>query len=176
MAQEMEINPRDPEAARAELERTRARMSDTIDEIEDVLLKKKQDLHDRLDVRARIRDKPLHAAGIVIGVGFLIGFLTGGGSDAKDRRLATDARAALWEARARRLLRIAREQESDIGELESTVAELEAQDEGMNYWVDDLEYEEPSRFEALRESVRDRATQLVGEAARAILENVRTRL
>lgn len=185
MAQEIDLNPRNPEAARAQLERTRARMSETIDEIEDVILKKKQDIQEKIDIGARIREKPLHAAGIVLGVGFLIGFLSGGKSDTPVGGLAADARAALWEGRARRLLRIARENEDRIDELEDAVVELETLHAADEDWdpdpdgdleYDDLDDEGPSRISELKDAIMARATRLIDETGRTFIDNVRSRL
>lgn len=127
MATEINVRISDPETARAEIERTRARMSETIDEIEDVLIRKKEELRETLDIRARIREKPLHAAGIVLGAGLLFGFLTAGRKKdprAARERLEAEARAQKWEVRARRLLEIARDQEDDLDDLESVVGGL----------------------------------------------------
>lgn len=170
----------DPEAVRSEIENTRERMSSTIDEIENVLARKKERLQDRLDVLAPIRDKPLPATGIAFGVGLVLGLLTGGGdddSDDRDWRLTRarsyglgmgglgaaraadygsdyDAdeggygrlddgsaeRAAMWEGRARRLLRVAREQEDKIRELQERYGTLYAREvelTGTGAWEDD---------------------------------------
>src|SRR5690606_7129622 len=70
--------PDDPDAARAEIAATRARMSDTIDEIEDVLLRKKEEIRDRLDVMDPVREQPLRSLAMVFGAALLLGFLTGG--------------------------------------------------------------------------------------------------
>jgi ElaB/YqjD/DUF883 family membrane-anchored ribosome-binding protein len=122
-----------PEVARAEIEQTRARMSDTIDEIEEVLVRQKERLQDRLDVMAPIREHALPAAGIALGAGLLLGLVTGGGDDDEDeydldvefeadggyddRARYFARRADLWENRARRLLHIAREQEEELDDL-----------------------------------------------------------
>ncbi len=178
--------PRDPETARAQLEETRARISSTIDEIEATLLQKKEEIRNRLDVLARIREKPLQAAGIVLGIGFLIGFLTGG--DDEPPPPAVDRRSALWEARARRLLRIAREQEDQIERLESSLSELEErleelEEDGYEVWdAEDDEDDEgdhdgyySSRIAALGDSVHGlRST--IGELSRALIEGVRAKL
>lgn len=134
--------PNDPEAARAEIAATRARMSNTIDEIEDVLLRKKEEIRDRLDVMEPVREQPIRSLAIVFGAALLFGFLTGGGKrrhtevryvlandtvrDADDEgdpeldeteeeaaALAWE-RAEEWEDRAHRLLRIAQAQESEL--------------------------------------------------------------
>lgn len=182
MKQDIDIEPRDPEAARVRIEQTRARMSDTIDEIEDVLLQKKQDLQDRLDVRAHIRERPWQAAGLVLGAGLIVGFLTGGRSDDDiDDAVISDSRATLWEGRARRLLRIAREQEDDIEHLEAALARMEADgfdpdDHEPGYYLDGGAYARPGRFSALKETVTDHVSEFLGETVRAVLDNVRSRV
>jgi ElaB/YqjD/DUF883 family membrane-anchored ribosome-binding protein len=73
----------DPDVVRGEIERTRARMSSTIDTIETVLLRKKERLEEKLDVTAPVRrvvrDNPWPVVGGVFGAGLLLGYLTGGG-------------------------------------------------------------------------------------------------
>jgi hypothetical protein len=124
----------DPEAARAEIASTRARMSETIDEIEDVLLRKKARLQDRLDVRARIREKPLHAFGIALGFGLLVGLVTGGGdedgrpSDEPSEgmlRERAERRERRLEHRVQRILRVAREQQAEMELLQRRLARQE---------------------------------------------------
>jgi hypothetical protein len=72
----------DPGVVRDEIERTRARMSQTIDSIETALLRKKEQIEEKLDVtapvRERVQSQPLMYAGGVFGAGLLLGFLTGG--------------------------------------------------------------------------------------------------
>lgn len=113
-----QIGPADsPDAVRAEIETTRARMSATIDEIEDVLLEKKAVWQERLDVGAKIRENPIRAVGIVFGAGLALGFLTGGRSKGEKQAARAEKRASMWEERARRLLEIAQEQEDEIEDL-----------------------------------------------------------
>jgi hypothetical protein len=129
MSREIRVEPDTPEAARAEIERTRERISGTLDEIEIALIRKKETLREQVDILARIRARPLEAAGLVLGLGVLLGFLTGGGGGDRDggrARSEADARAALWEARARRLLSIARGQEEEIDELEDALTDTAA--------------------------------------------------
>src|SRR5690606_25896658 len=73
------VTPENPAAARAEIEATRARMSETIDEIEDVLLRKKEKIRDQLDVLAPVREQPLKTLGMIFGAALALGVLTGGG-------------------------------------------------------------------------------------------------
>ena len=85
----------DPDLVREEIERTRARMSSTIDSIEEALLRKRAQIEEKLDVtapvRERVQEKPLLYAGGVFGAGLLLGFLTGGKDD--DREEIEELRA-----------------------------------------------------------------------------------
>lgn len=124
MSEEIRRAANDPAEARSDIEQTRQRMSGTLDQIEAVILHKKEQLEDKkaeikrqLDVGARIRSKPLQAAGIVLGAGFLVGLLTGGSSRKAVR--AARRRGSKWENRARRLLEIAQRQEEEIEDLQT---------------------------------------------------------
>lgn len=96
----------DPYEARAAIERTRSRMSETIDTIEEVLLRKKEQIQERLDVLAPVRHNPLPAAAAVFGAGLILGYLTGGDNeheleyDGRDEGLAPAAAAERrWRSR-----------------------------------------------------------------------------
>lgn len=119
------IDPDHPDAARQQIQETRARISGTIDEIEEVLLHKKEQLQERMDVFAPVRERPMQVLGAVFGAALLLGFLTGGDDDDGDH-LDSDFEdsAELWESRARRLLRIAREQEQELRMLRARHAPL----------------------------------------------------
>lgn len=113
----------DPEAARAEIEQTRRRMSSTLDELGDALQRKKGQLQERLDLMAPVRENPLRTVGMVFGAGLVLGFLTGGEEEEEEhdhRRMrgGMDShwreRSEMWEGRARRLLHIAREQDEEL--------------------------------------------------------------
>lgn len=168
MAKQIRVQPEGPDAMRTEIEHTRARMSATIDEIEEVIVQKKNKLEDALDVVAKIREQPMKAAGIVFGVGLLLGFLTGGGSKVDEEELEESGqRTALWEERARRLLAIARTQEEEIDALDRALYEAESrqqtedlyEDEQEEEWDDEWDEEwedEPSRIEAIRRAAASR--------------------
>ncbi|HET8655224.1 MAG TPA: DUF3618 domain-containing protein [Longimicrobiaceae bacterium] len=137
----------DPDVAREQIEQTRARMSETIDEIEDVLVRKKHEIQDRFDVVGRIREQPMRALGIALGAGLVLGFLTGGGEDDEEDRAEIGGgghyrtgndRAEMWEHRARRLLSIAREQESEIERL-SRGREGHARDSSLRGMTEEVE-------------------------------------
>jgi ElaB/YqjD/DUF883 family membrane-anchored ribosome-binding protein len=179
MANEIHIQPKDSDAAREEIERTRTRMSETIDEIEDVLLRKKAEIRTRLDVVARLREKPLLVVGVALGAGVLLGLITGGRDRSDDH--ANSGRADIWEARARRLLAIARSQEEEIDVLHSTVADLseDADYEGILNDEEEDDYDDdlpddggPSRFSELKDAVANKAEELMSTAARTFLESV----
>lgn len=128
----------DPELARMQIEQTRARMSDTIDQIEGALLRKKEDLQEKMDVMAPVRRKarenPWPIIGGVFAAGLILGLLTGGDDDDDEekgpqpavRRFAADfdrerahgyhweERAHTWERRARRLMDLANRQEAEL--------------------------------------------------------------
>ncbi|HYH81639.1 MAG TPA: DUF3618 domain-containing protein [Longimicrobium sp.] len=70
----------DPDAVRDEIERTRARMSRTIDQLDRALVRKKEEVQEKLDVTAPIRQSPWTYAGGVFGAGLVLGLLTGGKS------------------------------------------------------------------------------------------------
>lgn len=131
----------DPDLARMQIEQTRARMSDTIDQIEGALLRKKENIEEKLDVMAPVRRKarenPYPIIGGVFLAGLILGLLTGGDDDEDDekgpkpavRRFAADfdrerahgyhweERATTWERRARRLMDLANRQEAELLDL-----------------------------------------------------------
>lgn len=65
--------------ARAHVEQSRARISDTLDDIEERLLEKRHELQEKLDVRKRMREQidrePLVAVAAAAGAGFLVGLM-----------------------------------------------------------------------------------------------------
>lgn len=160
--------PDEPREARTEIEMTRARMSETIDEIEDALLRKKARIQDRLDILAPVRERPVPSAAAALGAGLVLGLLTGGHADDKyemnvsgrvdeqdDRLQAAEERAAKWEGRARRLMKVAREQE----------AELDAISSGQAGWVEE---NGGNREESagLRDRIADGVSDFLGSLAR----------
>lgn len=125
----------DPELARLQIEQTRARMSDTIGQIEDTLLRKKERIEEKMDVMAPVRRKarenPYPIIGGVFLAGLILGWLTGEGDEEEEatpavRRYAVDfdrerahgthweERARTWERRARRLMDVANRQEAEL--------------------------------------------------------------
>lgn len=73
--------PSSTDEARDAVERTRGRISETLDEIEGRLVSKKEQLKARADiarpVRDRVNERPFQAVGIALGAGLLLGLLTG---------------------------------------------------------------------------------------------------
>jgi hypothetical protein len=133
----------DPELARREILQTRSRMSDTIDQIEEQILRRKERLQAQLDVRGQLRERltpvrelverqPLAVFGGVLGAGLLLGYLTGERDEAeapRGPRLSAGEdfdvggrngwrrRARGWEARSRELMRINAELEDEVRRL-----------------------------------------------------------
>lgn len=160
----------DPEAVRAEIEQTRARMSDTIDEIEEALARKREQIQERLDVFSRVRERPLVFAGAAFGVGLLLGLLTGGGDDEEELHGGVGGaewrdRSDLWERRARRLLRVAREQEEKVRELQERYGTLYAHEleEHGEAW-DDADEALGSSVTGLRDTVLHGITGVLSNA------------
>jgi hypothetical protein len=142
-----ELTPDDPDAVRGEIERTRERMSQTIGAIEGALLKKKEEINDRLDFTAPVRQRPWAFAGGVFGTGLVLGLLTGGGKsrdEEEDREHVKIPRALLegiglepiagghgagngrggsreWEDRSRELMQVVARQEEEIRDLRAAV-------------------------------------------------------
>lgn len=75
------LRPRSIEEARHAVGATRARISLTLDEIQDRLERRRRELRDRLDVPHRlaenVRDHPWRALAVAFGVGLALGRLRG---------------------------------------------------------------------------------------------------
>jgi ElaB/YqjD/DUF883 family membrane-anchored ribosome-binding protein len=78
-------DPRTVDEARHAVERSRERISSTLDQLEDRIVEKKHELQDRVDVlrpvREQIVDRPFTAIAVAVGIGALLGSL--GGSDSE---------------------------------------------------------------------------------------------
>jgi len=157
----------DPELARAEIAQTRARMSETIDEIEDALLRRKERIQNRMDLLAPVRERPLQAAAVALGAGLLLGLLTGGGDDEEDEddlevefEFDPDLvhRMGAGALGARRAFSYAHEDEEY------------ADDEDEN---DEEDEDVSGVFGGLRELVAERARPLVGGLMRQLLDGNR---
>jgi hypothetical protein len=82
----------DPELARLQIEQTRARMSDTIEQIEEALVRKRAAVEEKLDVMAPVRRKARENALPLLGgvflAGLVLGYLTGDSDDDEAARPA----------------------------------------------------------------------------------------
>lgn len=187
MADEIRVVPEgadveDPEAARAQIAHTRARMSGTIDEIEDALLRRKEKIQHRLDPFSAVRERPLQSAGIVFGAGLVLGLLTGGdedddlelGYDADDYDYDIDAdlefdgagtrtggRARRWKNRAREALHMEPHSHAYVA------AGYEADAWDDEDWEDDDD--DLGAFNGLRDTIADRLGPVLRNAARHFL-------
>jgi ElaB/YqjD/DUF883 family membrane-anchored ribosome-binding protein len=179
MADEIRVVPDgaeidDPEAARAEIAHTRARMSGTIDEIEDALLRRKERMQNRLDPFTAVRERPLQAAGIVFGVGLVLGLLTGGDDDDEEReyrrfeydfesdpeldRSLSYARASRFESRPKRFLHLEPEYEYAVDDYED--------------WDEDDD--DLGAFQGVRDAIAERLGPLVRGLARQFIDGNRS--
>jgi hypothetical protein len=162
--------------AKEEIQATRARISGTLDEIEGKILQKKEQIEERLDFLAPVRERPLRVLGAVFGAGLALGLLTGGGDEEEEDRgeekdEEDDEGADLWEGRARRLLRIAREQEEEIEALRQRLGrrvESAAREEDE----DDEDGESDSTVDRLRAYLSEHLSGLATEAVQQLLRRV----
>jgi ElaB/YqjD/DUF883 family membrane-anchored ribosome-binding protein len=73
------VSPRTVDEARDAVERSRQRISSTLDTLEDRIVEKKHELQDRADVlrpvRERIAQRPFMVVAVAVGVGALLGSL-----------------------------------------------------------------------------------------------------
>lgn len=163
--------------AKEEIRATRARISGTLDEIEGRILQKKEQIEERLDFLAPVRERPLRVLGAVFGAGLALGLLTGGhdeeddiddGDVEEEDDEESDDLAELWEGRARRLLRIAREQEEEIDDLRARLgrrgASMALAEEG--------EDEGDSTMDRLRAYLSEHLSGLATEAVQQLLRRV----
>jgi ElaB/YqjD/DUF883 family membrane-anchored ribosome-binding protein len=180
-AADIGLEPEDPEAARAQIEQTRERMSQTIDEIEDALLRKKARIQDRLDILSPIRDNPLPAVGAVFAGGLILGLLTGGGDDEEPElgeaagllgaaaaarlRSGRDDAADFWEDRSKRLRKAGRKGRKKLEHLRDRAEERYEDEGGVGGIVETLAASVVSALATLVEEARDRGRDLGHDAA-----------
>lgn len=155
-----------PATTRAEIEETRARMSDTIGELEEVLLQKRARLRESLDLRARLAEKPMLAVGLVLGAGLIVGFLTSGGD--RDRSRAIERGRRDWDGRSGRMLDLLREHEERIADLECAFEEYPVIFEGDG--------EEGDSSLARWSGLAERVGAFVAEGGRSLFDEVRRRI
>jgi hypothetical protein len=142
----------DPEAARLGILETRSRMSETIDQIEEQLLRRKERLQARLDLRGQLRDqlaparevveaRPLAVLGGAVLLGAVVGYLTGGGEDGRgldepgpENRQEWRRRARRWESRSRELMRLNAELDEEVRRLRADLGDG-ADDESGGGWL-----------------------------------------
>jgi ElaB/YqjD/DUF883 family membrane-anchored ribosome-binding protein len=93
---ETAAEPQTVDEARDAVERSRQRISSTLDQLEGRIVEKKHELQDRADVlrpvRERIAERPFTAVVVAAGVGALLGSLGGGDGD-EDRSKHRHARS-----------------------------------------------------------------------------------
>jgi len=110
------VEPQTVDQARDAVERSRERISRTLDRLEDRIVEKKHELQDKADVfrpvKTQVRSRPLTAVAVAVGLGALLGSLGGGHEDAdrgrhgKAHALTDDERRELREWRRHRRERL----------------------------------------------------------------------
>jgi len=114
--------PRTVEEARAEVQRSRARVEATLDRLENRVVETKETIQRKVDivrpVTEFVRRKPLIAVGAAVAIGLFLGTRGGGGDDEEDDDYGFDRkeRRALEEWRVRRRKMLLAEAE-DAGEV-----------------------------------------------------------
>lgn len=116
--------PKTPEEAREAIERARTRISGTLDEIEQRLREKRDELKEKADISSRLREavrgREVPALMVAIGAGFLVALLLGGGGG---RRSGQDI--VLSEEELEALRRWRKDRKRVIGALERSAKALE---------------------------------------------------
>lgn len=109
--------------SRVEIEETRERMTRTIGAIEEALVRRRDRLHERLDVLAPVREHPWPGVATAFGVGLALALLTGGSRSRERAARASEQawreRAERWEARARRVAAVSARREARLRYLEA---------------------------------------------------------
>jgi hypothetical protein len=149
-------DPRTVDEARDAVERSRQRISSTLDALEDRIVEKKHEIQERVDVlrpvRAQIAERPFTAVAVAVGVGALLGSI--GGGDGDDHRHSRSGRLrghALGDADRQEL------REWRKARKERLRARLQNND-------DDDEDRSDSRFDALKHQLMGAVTSAVTTA------------
>jgi ElaB/YqjD/DUF883 family membrane-anchored ribosome-binding protein len=111
-----EVEPQTVGEARDAVERSRERISRTLDKLEDRIVEKKHELQEKADVfrpvKTQVRHRPLTAVAVAVGVGALLGSIGGGAARSRRRQrgksqiLSDDERRELREWRQQRRERL----------------------------------------------------------------------
>jgi ElaB/YqjD/DUF883 family membrane-anchored ribosome-binding protein len=118
------VEPQTVDQARDAVERSRERISRTLDRLEDRIVDKKHELQDKADVfrpvKTQVRQRPLTAIAVAVGIGALLGSLGGGHEEelarvrgGRGHALSDDERRELreWRRHRRERLRAVMNQE-----------------------------------------------------------------
>lgn len=166
--------PRTVDEARDAVERSRQRISSTLDALEDRIVEKKHALQQRADVfrpvKEQVAQRPFTAVAVAVGVGALLGSL--GGRDSDDRSSRGDDRSSRGESRRdrdgylsaeeRRELREWRKHRHERWEARSRVRERQYEDEHSG----------PSGLDKFKNQLMGAVTSAIGAAVTAKVKDL----
>jgi ElaB/YqjD/DUF883 family membrane-anchored ribosome-binding protein len=99
--EDVAVEPRTVDEARDAVERSRQRISSTLDALEGRIVEKKHEIQNRVDVLRPVRDqverRPFTAVAVAVGVGALLGSIGGRGTEDEERQGRRDGKGRLSE-------------------------------------------------------------------------------
>lgn len=158
--EDVAVEPQTVDEAKDAVERSRQRISTTLDALEDRIVEKKHAMQDRMDVlrpvREQVTQRPFTAVAVALSAGALLGSLGGGGDAEEDAAQSRSSRGGRGlSERERRELREWRRMRRD--RLRAR-ADRDVDDEG------------DSRLESLKHQLAGAVTTAIGAAVTARLK------
>lgn len=94
--EDVAVEPQTVDEAKDAVERSRQRISTTLDELEDRIVEKKHAMQDRMDVLRPVREqvvqRPFTAVAVALGAGALLGSLVGGDEEEREAAVSSSRR------------------------------------------------------------------------------------
>jgi len=157
--------PQTVDEARHAVERSRQRISTTLDQLEEKIVEKKHELQDRADVlrpvKDQIRERPFTAVAVGLGVGALLGSL-GGADDERESRRGRGADSAMTDEERRELREWRRHRRE---RLEARLGATAARNGRSSR--DHHDSSDPGRLDAMKNQLMGAITSAIGAAVTA---------
>lgn len=154
--------PRTVDEARHAVERSRQRISTTLDQLEERIVEKKHELQDRADVlrpvREQVQNRPFTAVAVGLGVGALLGSLGGSDDEERDSSRRHGRHGSALSDSERRELREWRKSRRE---------RLETRFESRNTSRQHSDSEGPGRLDAMKHQLMGAITSAIGAAVTA---------